>query len=136
MKLLRAMLFALLMPLCAAHAAHAALVSADSPLGSGSGVVDTNTAWEWLQLSATRRLTISQVLAATSPSGILSDFHYATRTELSTLTNAYLWFGCTSGCSTSECVFHGNWTLKPPQTGHAVQRKLDTHSTSNWTLRA
>jgi len=34
------------------------------------------------------------------------------------------------------CVFHGNWTPKPSQTGQAVQRKLDTHSTPTWTLRA
>ena len=34
------------------------------------------------------------------------------------------------------CVIQPNWTPKPPQTGHAVQRKLDTHSTPNWTLRA
>lgn len=99
MKLLQAMLIALLMPFCAAHAT---LIPADSPLGSGSGVVDTNTGWEWLQLSATRRLTIREVLAATSPGGILSDFHYATRAELSTLINAYLQFGCTFGCSTNE----------------------------------
>ncbi|MET3135587.1 hypothetical protein AAKU55_005899, partial [Oxalobacteraceae bacterium GrIS 1.11] len=27
-----------------------------------------------------------------------------------------------------------NWTPIPWQTGHLVQRKLDTHSTANWTL--
>ena len=26
-----------------------------------------------------------------------------------------------------------NWTPSPRQTGHLVQRKLDTHSTTNWT---
>ena len=26
-----------------------------------------------------------------------------------------------------------NWTPIPRQTGHLVQRKLDTHSTANWT---
>ena len=34
------------------------------------------------------------------------------------------------------CVIQPNWTPKPRQTGHAVQRKLDMHSTPNWTLRA
>ena len=101
MKLLQAVLIALLMPLCAAHAA---LIPADSPLGPGSGVVDTNTGWEWLQLSATRELTIREVLAATSPGGTLSDFDYATRTDLKTLIDAYLWSGCTFGCSTNEAA--------------------------------
>jgi hypothetical protein len=32
-----------------------------------------------------------------------------------------------------ECVIQPNWTPKPPQTGHAVQRKLDTRSSANWT---
>lgn len=96
MKLLRAMLFALLMSL---GAAHAALLSINSPLGASTGVLDTNTGWEWLQLSATRSLTVGQALAATSPGGILSDFHYADRSELSTLTKAYLSFGCYSGCA-------------------------------------
>lgn len=35
-----------------------------------------------------------------------------------------------------KCVIQPNWTPNPPQTGQAVQRKLDTHSTPNWTLRA
>lgn len=34
------------------------------------------------------------------------------------------------------CVFRRNWTPVPPQTGHPVQRKLDTCSRPNWTLRA
>lgn len=101
MKLLQAVLIALLMPL---YAAHAALIPADSPLGSGSSVVDTNTGWEWLQLSATRELTIREALAATSPGGNLGDFDYATRTELKTLIDAYLWSGCTFACSTNEAA--------------------------------
>ena len=36
----------------------------------------------------------------------------------------------------SYCVFHPNWTPVPPQTGQSFQRKLDTCSTSNWTLWA
>ncbi len=36
----------------------------------------------------------------------------------------------------SNCVFHANWTPVPPQTGQSFQRKLDTCSTSNWTLWA
>ena len=27
---------------------------------------------------------------------------------------------------TNACVFHGNWTPKPPQTGHAFHANLDT----------
>lgn len=95
MKLLRAMLLALLMPF---GVAQAALILADSPLGVGTGVVDTNTGWEWLQLSATRGLTIQQVLNATDPGGTLSDFHYATLTEFDTLINGYLRVGCLANC--------------------------------------
>lgn len=95
MKLLSAVLFALLMPFAATHAA---LVSADSPLGTGTGVVDTNTGWEWLQLSATRKLTIRQVLDATAPGGMLGDFHYASRAEEATLIDGYLKVGCLAGC--------------------------------------
>jgi hypothetical protein len=28
-----------------------------------------------------------------------------------------------------RCVIQPNWTPNPPQSGHAVQPKLDTHST-------
>ncbi|MBK4739106.1 PEP-CTERM sorting domain-containing protein [Noviherbaspirillum pedocola] len=95
MKLLCAMLFALLMPF---GATRAALLSADSPLGPGTGVVDTNTGWEWLQLSAARSLSIQQVLDATAPGGMLSDFHYASRAEEATLIDGYLRVGCLAGC--------------------------------------
>jgi hypothetical protein len=36
----------------------------------------------------------------------------------------------------TNCVFRRNWTPVPPQTGHPVQRKLDTWSRPNWTLEA
>ena len=124
MKLLRAIFFAVAFPLAAAHAA---LLSTDSPLGAGTGVLDTNTGWEWLQLSATRSLTIRQALAETAPGGILSDFHYADRTELSTLTNAYLSFPCYRGCpevAMGVDYFFGHFGISFI-TAHAVDTYLE-----------
>ncbi|MBK4739107.1 hypothetical protein [Noviherbaspirillum pedocola] len=124
MKFVRTVLFALSMSL---GAAHAALLSTDSPLGTGTGVFDTNTGWEWLQLSATRSLTIRQALDETSPVGVLSDFHYADRTELSTLTNAYLSFPCYRGCpevALGVDYFFGHFGISFT-TAHAVNTRLE-----------
>jgi hypothetical protein len=72
------MLIALLMPFTAAHAT---LMTVDSPLGPETAVLDTNTELEWLKVSITANTTPGQVFAEMTSGGRLQGFRYATANE-------------------------------------------------------
>jgi hypothetical protein len=101
MKYLRAMLIALLMPFAAAHAA---LMTVDSPLGPETAVLDTSTELEWLKVSITANTTPSQVFAEMTPGGRLQGFRYATADEFTCgLVSVQLrGGGCSAGWVTND----------------------------------
>ncbi|KIF82486.1 PEP-CTERM sorting domain-containing protein [Noviherbaspirillum autotrophicum] len=64
--------------------AHAALVAEDySSVGDGLITLDTESGLEWLDFTATRGLTVSQVLSGMG--GYSATFRYATRSEIQEL---------------------------------------------------
>lgn len=60
MKLLNTAIFALLISLASAHAA---LLTVDTSAGASTGVLDTHSNLQWLNVSATRNLSFNQVFS-------------------------------------------------------------------------
>lgn len=78
MRRLVATFFAVLAPVAAAHAA---LVTVDSPAGPGTAVLDTSSRLEWLKLSTTSNTTVNQVFTQTASGGRFEGFRYSTLSE-------------------------------------------------------
>ena len=79
MRRLLATCIAVLVPV---GAAHAALVTVDSPAGPGTAVLDTSSGLEWLKLSTTSNTTVNQVFTQMAPGGRFEGFRYSTLNEL------------------------------------------------------
>ena len=75
--------------------ARAALIEVDSPLGPASAVLDTSSGLEWLKLSGTRNVSVSQAFAGMAPGGAFEGFRYSTQDEFSCgLLAPQTGFGC------------------------------------------
>jgi len=92
MSRLGALLVGMLMPLAAAHAA---LITTDSPAGPQTAVLDTNTGLQWLKPSTTANMTFNDVFAAIAPGGEFEGFRYPTYDEFTCgLLGANTGLGC------------------------------------------
>jgi len=75
--------------------ARAALIEVATPLGPASAVLDTSSGLEWLKLSGTRDVSISQAFAGMAPGGAFEGFRYSTQDEFSCgLLAPQTGFGC------------------------------------------
>ena len=75
--------------------ARAALIEVATPLGPASAVLDTSSGLEWLKLSGTRDVSISQAFAGMAPGGAFEGFRYSTQNEFSCgLLAPQTGFGC------------------------------------------
>jgi len=79
MKLLNTLIFAFLL---SSASAHAALITVDTSVGASTGVLDTQSNLQWLNVSATRNLSFNQVLSEMADGGRLADFRYGTAQEV------------------------------------------------------
>jgi hypothetical protein len=79
MKTIFALLLLISLP---TFGAHAALITVDSPVGTGTAVLDTASNKEWLKLSLTANLSFNEVAAALEPGGRFEGFRYPGYDEL------------------------------------------------------